>query len=301
MEKITMTTDLSIIIINYRTYEFTKQTIESVINKKNSFNYELIIVDNDSGDNSLENLKKHFHNEIDEGLIKLIANTKNKGFAYANNLALKQTNSKYLLLLNSDTKIISDCLEKCLKFMDTDKNIGALGCKVMLPDGSLDKACRRSYPNLKVSFYRMTGLSQIFPQSKHFNKYNLTYLDENGTYNVDCLSGAFMLIRNEVIDLVGLLDETFFMYGEDIDYCYRIKENGLKIKYYGEAEIIHYKGASSKKQKSKLLYEFYNSMQIFYNKHYQDKYPWIITIVTYTGIWTMYGLKLVINQIKPTK
>ncbi len=293
-----MNTDLSIIIINYRTYEFTKQTIESVINKKHSFNYELIIVDNASGDNSLENLKKEYHNELDKGTIKFIANAENKGFAYANNLALKQTNSKYLLLLNSDTKIINDCLEKCLKFMDTDKNIGALGCKIMLPDGSLDKACRRSYPDVKVSFYRMTGLSQIFPKSKRFNKYNLTYLDENGTYDIDCLSGAFMLLRNEAMEEVGFLDESFFMYGEDIDYCYRIRENGWKVKYYGQANIIHYKGASSQKQKSKLLYEFYNSMQIFYNKHYLDKNPWIISLVTYTGIWTMYGLKMFINQIK---
>ena len=132
---------LSIIIINYRTYEFTKQTIESVINKKHFFNYELIIVDNASGDNSLENLKKDYQEKIDTGLIKFIANTENKGFAYANNLALKQTKSKYILLLNSDTEIINNCLNKCLKFMETDKNIGALGCKVMLPDGTLDKAC----------------------------------------------------------------------------------------------------------------------------------------------------------------
>ncbi|MGA2675609.1 MAG: glycosyltransferase family 2 protein [Methanobacterium sp.] len=287
--------DLSIIIINYRTYEFTKKTIDSIINKKYSFNYELIIVDNASGDNSLESLKKDYYKKIDTGLIKFISNNENKGFAYANNLALKQTNSKYILLLNSDTKIINDCLEKCLKFMDTDKNIGALGCKVMLSNGSLDKACRRSYPNVKVSFYRMTGLSHIFPKSKRFNKYNLTYLDENGIYDVDCLSGAFMLLRSEVLSQVGFLDENFFMYGEDIDYCYRIKKNGWKVNYYGEAKVIHYKGASSKKQESKLLYEFYKSMHIFYNKHYEKEYPWIITIITYTGIWTMYRLKLIRN------
>ena len=286
---------LSIIIINYRTYEFTKKTIDSIINKKYSFNYELIIVDNASGDNSLESLKKDYYKKIDTGLIKFISNNEDKGFAYANNLALKQTNSKYILLLNSDTKIINDCLEKCLKFMDTDKNIGALGCKVMLSNGSLDKACRRSYPNVKVSFYRMTCLSHIFPKSKRFNKYNLTYLDENGIYDVDCLSGAFMLLRSEVLSQVGFLDENFFMYGEDIDYCYRIKKNGWKVNYYGEAKVIHYKGASSKKQESKLLYEFYKSMHIFYNKHYEKEYPWIITIITYTGIWTMYRLKLIRN------
>ncbi len=293
-----MDVDLSIIIINYRTYDYTKQTIESIINKKHPFNYEIIVVDNASDDDSLENLKIDFKNELDEGLIKLIANIENKGFAYANNLALKKIKFKYVLLLNSDTIILEDCLEQCLQFMDRDKRVGALGCKISLTDGTLDKACRRGYPDVKVSFYRLTGLSQLFPQSKRFAKYNLTYLDENGTYEVDCLSGAFMLLRGEVMEQVGFLDESFFMYGEDIDYCYRLKEEGWKVIYYGETEIIHYKGASSGKQKSKLLYEFYKAMHIFYDKHYRDQYPWIITVITYAGIWSIYTLKIFYNQFK---
>ncbi len=293
-----MPVDLSIIIINYCTYDLTKQAIESIINKDYSFDYEIIIVDNASDDDSIPKLKEDFQYELKEGLINFIINTENNGFAYANNLALKTIKSTYVLLLNSDTIIIKDCLNECLQYMEANKNIGALGCKIKLPDGSLDKACRRSYPDVHVSFYRMTGLSKLFPQSKRFAKYNLTYLDENGTYNVDSLSGAFMLLRSEVVNHVGLLDEEFFMYGEDIDYCYRIKEAGWKVVYYGEAEIIHYKGASSKKQETKLLYEFYKSMHIFYNKHYQEQYPWIITIITYTGIWSIYTLKLFINQIQ---
>jgi GT2 family glycosyltransferase len=173
--------------------------------------------------------------------------------------------------------------------MEAETEIGALGCKILLPDGTLDKACKRSFPDVTVSFYRMTGLSLLFPRSKRFGKYNLMYLDENKTYEVDSLSGAFMMVRRKAIDEVGLLDEDFFMYGEDIDWCYRIKEAGFKVVYYGLAEIIHYKGGSGRNKKA--LYEFYNAMRLFYDKHYQDKNPWIINNLIYMGIGVIYNLK----------
>ncbi|MBV1767692.1 MAG: glycosyltransferase family 2 protein, partial [Methanobacterium sp.] len=214
-----------------------------------------------------------------------IASTRNNGFAHANNLALKECSARYVLL-NSDTVILNNSLTKCMDYIEGDSSIGALGCKVILPDGSLDKACRRSFPTFSVSFYRMTGLSRLFPKSKRFGKYNLTYLDENETYEVDSLVGAFMLVRSDAIHEIGLLDEQFFMYGEDIDWCYRIKSRGWKIMYYSGAEIIHYKGGSnSTRDKSRLTTEFYRSMYIFYNKHYRDDYPFIITGITYMGIW----------------
>lgn len=289
--------DLSIIIVNYRTYDLTKQTIESVISKDHPFSYEIYVVDNASSDGSLESLKKDFFKESENNLIKFIANSENKGFAHANNRVINQISSEYVLLLNSDTLVVDDCLEKCMDYMETDKAIGALGCKVILPDGTLDKACRRSFPDFNVSFYRMTGLSYIFPKSERFGRYNLTYLDENETYEVDCLVGAFMMVRSAAICEVGLLDETFFMYGEDIDWCYRIKNAGWKIVYYSDAEIIHYKGASSR-QNNKIIYEFYRAMYIFYNKHYKDQYSKIITAIIYAGIWGMYGLKLSLNTLR---
>lgn len=290
--------DLSIIIVNYRTYNLTKQAIESVIRGNHPFTYEIYVVDNASQDGSLEKLQKDFYKEADEGLIKFIENVENKGFAHANNTAIKQISAKYILLLNSDTLVVDNCLEKCINYMEASKNTGALGCKVVLPDGTLDKACRRSFPDVNVSFYRMTGLSRLFPKSKRFGRYNLTYLDENETYEIDSLVGAFMMVKSEAIQQVGLLDETFFMYGEDIDWCYRIKAAGWKIIYYSDAKIVHYKGASSKKQKNKLIYEFYRAMYIFYDKHYKDKHPWIITAVTYTGIWSICRLKLFLNLFK---
>jgi len=288
--------DLSIIIVNYRTYDLTKQTIGSIITKKHSFSYKIYMVDNASQDGSLEKLQEDFSKEADDGLIKFITNKENKGFAFANNVAIKQASSKYVLLLNSDTIIMDNCLEECINYMEADKHIGALGCKVVLPDGTLDKACKRSFPDVNVSLYRMTGLSHLFPRSERFGKYNLTYLDENEIYEVDCLVGAFMMVRSAAIDQIGLLDETFFMYGEDIDWCYRIKSTGWKVVYYGPAKIIHYKGGSTKK--TKLLYEFYRSMYLFYNKHYKTEYPWIVTDVTYMSIWGMYGLKMFLNLFK---
>ncbi len=291
--------DLSIIIVNYETFLMTKQTVESVINRDHRFSYDIYVVDNASEDGSFEKLQKTFLKESDEGLIKFILNSENKGFAQANNLAIKRTNSDYVLLLNSDTVVVDDCLEKCLDYMENDKNTGVLGCKVLLPDNTLDKACRRSFPDFYVSFYRMTGLSKLFPRNKRFGRYNLTYLSEDETYAVDCVMGAFMLIRSKAIEGVGLLDEKFFMYGEDIDWCYRIKAAGWKIIYYSKATIIHYKGSSnSKKQNRRMIYEFYRAMYIFYNKHYRDQYPWITTAATYMGIWSICRLKLFKNYIK---
>lgn len=291
--------DLSIIIINYRTYELSKKAIESVISKDHPFSYEILLVDNASHDGSLERLQKDFVNEAADGLIKFIANNENKGFAHANNLAIKLVDSRYVLLLNSDTIVVDDCLGKCMDYMETHEDVGALGCKVVLPDGKLDKACRRSFPTFSVSAYRMTGLSRLFPKSKRFGRYNLTYLDENQTYEVDCLAGAFMLVRAAAIHQIGLLDEEFFMYGEDIDWCYRIKARDWKIVYYADAEILHYKGGSKHgPEKTRLTQEFYRSMYLFYNKHYRDTYPWIVTLVTYLGIGVICRLQILKDLLR---
>lgn len=288
--------DLSIIIVNYRTYKLTKQTIESVINREHSFSYDIYVVDNASDDGSFEKLEEDFQKEATHGLIKFMANPENKGFSHANNLAINLSHSEYVLLLNSDTEVQGDVLEKCLDYIEGDEKIGALGCKILLPDGNLDKACRRSFPTVNVSFYRMTGLSKIFPKSKRFGRYNLTYLNENGTYEVDSLSGAFMLVRREAIREVGLLDEDFFMYGEDIDWCYRFKQAGWKVVYYGDAQITHYKGGSGRKGKA--LYEFYNAMKLFYDKHYRKESNPLATAFIYAGIWSIYLSKQALNIFK---
>lgn len=291
--------DLSIIMVNYRTYHFTRKALESIIIKNHPFNFKIYLVDNASGDGSLEKLEADFSEEINQGLIKIIPSQENKGFAYANNLALKEINSRYVLLLNSDTEIKENCLAECLHYLENHTDVGALGCRVLLDDGSLDKACRRSFPTPMVSFYRMSNLSLLFPNSKRFNQYNLGYLDEKGTYEVDSLSGAFMMLRSKTISEVGYLDEEFFMYGEDIDWCYRIKAQGWKVVYYGKSEILHHKGGSgSRKQKSKLIYEFYRAMYIFYEKHYRDNYLAVVNAMVYMAIGGQCLMKLTINLFK---
>ena len=279
--------DLSIIIVNYATYQLTKDTVLSVLSTINDISYEIVIVDNDSPDDSFERLNRDFK---DNSNITLIQNDNNDGFATANNIGIRNSTGEYVLLLNSDVIVKQYTINQCLQYMKENGNIGCLGCKVVLPDGNLDKACRRSFPTFEVSFYRLTGLSKIFPKSKRFNRYNLSYLDENDVYPVDCVVGAFMLIPRDVMLKCGCLDESYFMYGEDIELCYNIKQLGYDVIYYGKAEITHYKGASGKSKK--LLYEFHNSMQIFYDKHYKDSDNIIINAITYIGIWALYYIKL---------
>ncbi|MBX7076350.1 MAG: glycosyltransferase family 2 protein [Methanobacteriaceae archaeon] len=286
---------LSIIIVNFRTFELTKNTIDSVLSNDCNYDYEILVVDNKSDDGSLEKLEETFSNEIKNSKITFIANNSNMGFSYANNLAIKKSSSKYILLLNSDTIIKENTLNKCLNYIETHQDVGALGCKVSLPNGELDKACKRSFPNPINSFYR---LFHIPNKNLEVNNYNLSNLDDNGVYEIDCLVGAFMLVKKDVINQIGMLDEDYFMYGEDIDWCYRIKESGWKIIYFGEVEIVHYKGSSSNKKSFKLIYEFHKSMYIFYKKHLAEKYFVLLNFIVYVGIAVHLIVKLFINIFK---
>ncbi len=281
--------DLSIVILNYQTFELTKNTVDSVLEYDYPFSYEIFIVDNASSDDSLSKLQDYFGDKV-----KFIASKENNGFAAGNNQALRQATGRYQLLLNSDTIVWQNTLEDIYNFMESHTDVGASGCRVLLENGELDKACKRSFPNVKNSFFR---LFHIPTKSKH-NDYNLTNLPDDGIYEIDCLTGAFMFIRKEALDDAGLLDETFFMYGEDIDLCYRIKKAGWKIIYYGESRITHLKGASSKKQKSKLLYEFYRAMYIYYKKHHADESSFIVNFIVYLGIALLCLLKLFLNIFK---
>ena len=281
--------DLSIIIVNYNTSKLIIQALNSVYKNSKNINFEIIVVDNASKDDSVEMIKKHFPQVI------LIQNNENLGFSKANNIAIKRSIGEYILLLNSDTIVMEDTLEKMIKYMNDNPDVGASGCKVVLPDGSLDKACKRSFPTPQNALYNALKLDRLFPQSKVFGEYNLTYLDENEIHDVDCLVGAFMMVRREVIEQVGLLDEDFFMYGEDIDWCYRIKQAGWRIVYYPKTKIIHYKGGSSKKKNTKIIYEFHRAMYLFFEKHYKDRYSILLRYVVYLGIFSKMLLSFVIN------
>ncbi|QGQ98466.1 glycosyltransferase family 2 protein [Paenibacillus psychroresistens] len=284
--------DVSILILNYNTRELTLNALQSVYESISSYSFEVILVDNASKDDSIEHIQREFPQ------VKLILNKENVGFAIANNQAMRISQGRYVLLLNSDTLIQQDTLAIMLQFMDKHPEVGAAGCKLVLQDGSLDKACKRGFPTPSASFYYAFGISKLFPAVPRFNQYQLGYKDPDDAYPVDCLVGAFMFVRRAAIDQVGMLDEEFFMYGEDIDWCYRIKQAGWVNYYYPKTQILHLKGASSRRKPVKIVYEFHRAMWLFHRKHYQKNYPYIVNGLVYAGIGVKLALSLVKNQIK---
>ncbi|MCP1309726.1 glycosyltransferase family 2 protein [Paenibacillus tyrfis] len=282
--------DLSIIILNYNTRELTLNCLKSIYLSETSFTYEVILVDNHSVDDSVEAIRANFP------MVHLVCNDVNLGYSKGNNQGMSLAKGRYVLLLNSDTVVQPDTLHTMTQFMDEHASIGAAGCKVVLPDGSLDKACRRGFPTPSASFYYAFGFSKLFPGNPKYNQYQLSHLDPNQDYPVDCLVGAFMIVRKEAIDQVGMLDEQFFMYGEDIDWCYRIKQGGWDIHYYPYTQIIHYKGASSRRKPFKIIYEFHRAMYLFHQKHYRKKYSFLVNGLVYAGITVKFLSSLLLNR-----
>lgn len=256
--------DLSIIIVNYNVKEFLMNLLDSIRKAVNNLSVEVIVVDNASDDGSVDAIKEKFPE------VKLIVNEKNIGFGAANNLALKEAKGEYLLLLNPDTIVREDTFIEMIKFFKTHPDCGIAGCKVLNPDGTLQLACRRGFPGPWTSFTKVMGLSKLFPKSRFFAKYNLTYLDENQTYEVDAVSGAFMMMRKEVYEKIGGFDPQFFMYGEDLDLCYRAQKANYKVYYVHSTEIIHYKGESTKRSKIDETKLFYDAMHLFVKKHFSS-------------------------------
>ena len=217
--------NLSVIIVNYNVKVFLEQALHSILKALEGISSEVFVVDNASRDGSVALIKKKFPD------IKLIENKKNVGFARANNQALQKAGGNVVCLINPDTLVSEDTFRICLDYLKTHKDVGMVGCKILNPDGTLQLACRRSFPTPWVAFSKVVGLNDLFPKSKLFGKYNLTYLDPEKTTEVDAISGSFMMIQKRAIDDIGLLDETFFLYGEDLDWCYRMGQAGWKIVY----------------------------------------------------------------------
>lgn len=255
---------LSVIIVNYNVKHFLAQCLESVFAATKNISAEVIVIDNNSTDGSVEMLKNMER-------ICFIENRKNTGFAVANNQGINQAKGKYILLLNPDTVVAEDTFEKCIQFMETHANAGALGVQMIDGRGNFLPESKRGLPTPSVAFYKMFGLSTIFPKSKTFSKYHLGYLSEKETHPVEILAGAFMFIRAEALQKAGLLDETFFMYGEDIDLSYRIEKAGYNNYYFSDTVIIHYKGESTKKGSLNYVKVFYQAMIIFARKHFAKK------------------------------
>ncbi len=253
---------------------------------------EVFVVDNDSKDYSVEMLIEKFP------WVKVIANKKNTGFSVANNQAIKESTGEYVLLLNPDTVVEEDTFEKCISFMDSRPNAGGLGVKMIDGKGNFLPESKRALPTAKVAFFKAFGLSSIFPKSKTFAKYHLGYLDENETHSVEILAGAFMFMRKSVLEEIGLLDETFFMYGEDIDLSYRIIKNGNENYYYPETQIIHYKGESTKKGSLNYVKIFYEAMLIFARKHFSPQEAKLYSVAIYFAIFIKGLLTIVGNFVR---
>lgn len=256
--------DLSVIIVNYNVKNLLENCINSILSASKNYKIEIIVVDNNSFDGSPAYIKSRFSGSDN---IRVIENNVNLGFAKANNQGVSAASGKYILILNPDTILQEDTINKCINFFESTNDIGILTCKLVLPNGKLDLACRRSFPSSSVAFYRIIGLSKLFPKNKIFGKYNLTYLDENSTYEVDAVCGAFMLMKKDLFCKVGGFDEEYFMYGEDLDLCYRIKKEKLKVYYFSGTGIIHYKGESTKKSSISYVNNFYGAMRIFVEKN----------------------------------
>lgn len=282
--------DLSIIIVNYNTRDLTNQTIDSIIKYTENIDYEIIVVDNSSD----KKQQCKYKNEQ----VTVLLDIENHGFGHACNVGAKEAKGRFLLFLNSDTLIHDNSLMKCVKYMKNNQDIGVLGARILLRDGTLDHGCKRGFPTPSAAFYYYAGLDKKYPTSIKFGAYRQTFLCETETNEVDSVSGAFLMISKTLFENVKGFDETFFMYGEDLDLCFRVKENGYKVVYFPEAVITHLKGQSGLYKSSKIvIYHFYNAMILFYKKHYKDKYNFIITILVYSAVKIKYWLTLLKREV----
>ncbi len=257
--------DLSVVIVNYNVQHFLRQTLLSLEEAARSLSTEIFVVDNASSDGSVEMIRHEFPS------VKLIASKENLGFSKGNNIALKEATGKYILLLNPDTVLGENTLEACFSFMEANPSVGALGPRMIDGSGTFLPESKRGFPSPSVAFYKAFGLSKIFRNSSRFNRYHMGHVDSDTQVPVDVLAGAFMFIRYEVLSQIGLLDERFFMYGEDIDLSYRIKQAGFENYYFPKAQIIHFKGESTKKGSLNYVRVFYQAMILFADKHFKGK------------------------------
>ena len=294
--------DLGVVIVSYNVCDLLRDCLRAALANE-GLRFSMCVVDNDSPDGSADMVEREFPQ------IPLIRNS-NSGYAAGNNLGLRyfgfgempdptsnfklQTSNhqspitnlqsltatpRYALLLNPDTLVPPDAFARVVAYTDAHPDVGVLGVKLVRADGSLDLACRRSFPTPEVSFYRLAGLSKLFPRSPRFGRYNMTFLDPDQQAEVDSVVGAFMLVRGEAIAQAGLLDETFWMYGEDLDWAYRITQRGWKVLYYPEVTVLHLKRSSSASS-ARARYEFQRAMWVFYRKHYRATTPrWLDALV----------------------
>lgn len=289
---------IAVVILNFNSGDVLKPCLTSLADQDWNGQLDVWVVDNASSDNSVAMVRAEF------SWVRLIASPQNIGFSAGNNLALRQIlaetpTPEAVLVLNPDTVVPSNGIAGMVEALVERPKAGIIGPKLVLADGSLDLACRRAFPSAEVALYRMIGLSKLFPRSPRFGRYNMTYLDPDQTTEVDSIVGAAMLLRTEVLRDVGLLDEAFFMYGEDIDWCYRTKSYGWQVWYDPRVTILHYKRVSSTRRAVPSIRAFYDAMRIFHRKHYEATTLAPLNWLIYLGITLKEWQALVRNRLRP--
>jgi GT2 family glycosyltransferase len=299
-----MQVDLGIVIVNWNTRDLLLRCLETVFASGGGLQYRVVVVDNASTDGSADAVRQQFP------AAEVIASEINGGFSYGNNLGLRHLGfraagdvdadaPRYALLLNPDTEVEPGSLAGMTRYMDAHPEVGVAGPKLVLPDGSLDLACRRSFPTPAVAFYRFSGLAKLFPKSPRLARYNMTFVDVDQELEVDSVVGAYMQVRREAIERVGLLDETFFMYGEDLDWAFRVKNAGWKVMYHPQVTVKHVKRAASRRSK-KAQMEFTRAMLLFYRKHYRKTTPLPVHLLVLLGLLVKGGRDLLPEIRRPS-
>lgn len=295
--------NVHVVVVNYNTAGLLRRCLDHLFASQSRHPYTVTVVDNGSYDGSSPIVRAEYP------LVRDLRSERNLGFAGGNNLALRRIiaeapggaarEHEYVLLVNSDLFVAPETIERLVDFAEADSTVGIVGPRIELPDGTLDLACRRSFPTPANAFFKLAGLSRRFPGNPRLAAYNLTNLDDGALTEVDAVTGACMLVRLGAIDRVGLLDEDFFMYGEDLDWAYRIKAAGWRVFYNPATRVLHQKGATSARQSGRMIVEFYRAMYLFYRKHYAPRSPrplnWLVTL----GIAARGALALALNRLRP--
>lgn len=284
--------DLSVVIVNYNTAEFLRGCLRALQPELVGRDSEVLVVDNGSRDGSAAMVRGEFP------AVTLLENGENVGFARANNRALRQARGQHVLLLNPDTEVAPGSIGRLEQALDALPDAVAVGPKIARPDGRLDLACRRSFPSPGVALARLLGLSRIFPRSRWLGRYNRTYEDPDQPGEIDAGTAAAMAFRRDAMETVGFFDEDFFMYGEDLDLCYRLRARGGRIYYVPSAVVLHYKGEASRQQPRAMLREFHRAMWLFYRKHYASGWRAALAPAVWVGIRLRYGLVLGLNAAR---
>ncbi len=285
---------LSIIIVSYNVKPYLEKCLNSISQATLPLKKELIIIDNNSQDGTTQLIKNNFPQVI------LIENQQNVGFSAAVNQGLKKAGGNYFLLINPDTIVQQNTISILVEYLKNNSDVGVVTCKILNPNGTLQPACRRSIPTPRIAFYRLIGLSHLFPQSKTFGRYNLTYADENALTEVEAVSGSFMLFRREVYEDVGEFDADFFMYAEDLDYCCRVRQAGWRIVYHPQTRAVHFKGSSARLSPYRKIFQFNYSMYLFTKKYYKLRYGFFPFWLMNGGILINALVSLVFNFFKFT-